>query len=169
MWASPTCRAVRLPGRVCFQRQEEAMQINTQPSQRFPPSSSQLWSFPPSRSLSLSNCYVGRLDFLCGVVLRFSLQCCMFARLGQPTYVAHSRRRVKSLFLLPPLPVCSSFCYSAPPHHLLISKTLLRWLICVLTLRVRNYCFTGSCFWLLCRDPSIVQWLPCSEAPGFPN
>lgn len=100
--------AVRLPGCVCFQREEEAIQINRQPSQGSLHQNHQPWCFSSSlsvthttlHSLSLSPMQQSRISLWDG--LRFSQQCCLFACLGQTTYVAHSRKRVNSPFLLPP-------------------------------------------------------------------
>lgn len=155
--------AVRLPGHVCFLREEEAVQINRQHSQDFPPPGSQLWSLPLCHSLSLSAVQQSRISLWDG--LRFSLQCCLFACLGQPTYVAHSRRRVNSPILLPPFSVCSSFSYTFS----FIPKTVLWWLIypSVLALCVWNYFCMGSCVWLLCRDPSSYKGSPVLRPPAL--
>ena len=172
--------AVRLPGHVCFLREEEAVQINRQRSQdslhrtvSCGLSLSLVLPYSPPCSLSLSLLQQSYICLWDG--LRFSQQCCLFACLGQPTYVAHSRKRVNSPFLLlpPSLPIFLNFFWQPVHLTLTLSPSFQRWrfwrISCprALTLSVWNYFCTGSCIWLLSRDPASYNGSPVLRPPGF--
>ena len=180
--------AVRLPGRVCFLREEEAVQINRQHSQGSLRRTelSAVVSLPLSLSLSLS-LFIPRSPTLVQQAwislwdgLRFSQQCCLFACLGQPTYVAHSRKRVNSPFLLLLFPhrrlflffsVCLSVCLFIFLVHFLPHTK--RWCFGgspprAYTLRVELFLY-GELRLIAVQGPGLIQRLPCSEAPRFLN
>lgn len=148
------------PGRVCFLREEEDVQINRQRSQD---SVHQTVSCGVSLSLSLSySPSYSRPEFLCGMLWGFSQQCCLFACLGQPTYVAHSRRRVNRAFLLSLslslCSVCSSFSNTFSP----IPKIVLRWLA-----PVRSHSACGIIFVRGAAFDCCAETLPHTMAPLF--
>lgn len=111
-------------------------------------------------SVSCCRSHTAAMNFSVGCFEVFLSNGGLLACLGQPTYVAHSRKRVKgiaecSLPLSETLSPHSEDCALVAAHP------------CALTLSVWNYFCTGSCVWLLCRDSALYNGCPVLEPPGF--